>query len=166
MKSLLFQRAAWTYAVVGDTQKTAQALGQADEALTNTVADDPAPEWASWAHNATELQIMAGRCWTELHKPLRAVPVLETAMAAYSDSHARDKALYLSWLADAYLDGGEMDAAVAVTSDALTLAADVASARPKQRLSAVLDRFKGHESATGVAELLARRPLDPVQVSG
>lgn len=164
VKSLLYQRGAWTYAVAGDAQRTAKALGLAEDALSNTEASAAAPDWAGWAHNTTELQIMAGRCWTELHKPLRAVPALEAAMADYDDSHARDKALYLSWLADAYLDGGELDAAVSVTDHALTLATDVASSRPQQRLGAVLDRFEGHESEPCVSELMARRPLNPVQV--
>ena len=53
---------------------------------------------------------------------MRAVPVLESALARYDDSHARDKALYLSWLADAYLDAGEVERAAAVTSHALASA--------------------------------------------
>lgn len=164
VKSLLYQRGAWTYAVAGDAQKATEALGLAEGALTDSAVGAPAPEWAGWAHSTTELQIMAGRCWTELHKPLRAVPALEAAMADYDDSHARDKALYLSWLADAYLDGGELDTAVAVTDHALTLAADVASSRPQQRLDAVMDRFEEHEAEPGVSDLLARRPLNPVKV--
>lgn len=166
VKSLLYQRGAWTYAVTGDAHKAARALGLAEDALSDTKVDAPAPDWASWAHNTIELQIMAGRCWTELHKPLRAVPALEAAMADYGDSHARDKALYLSWLADAYLDGGEVEAATAVTDHALTLATAVASSRPHQRLGAVLDRFEQHETEPGVSDLLARRPLNPVQVGG
>lgn len=163
VKSLLFQRGAWTYAVAGDMEKTARALGLAESALS-APNGEPAPDWAVWAHNPTELRIMAGRGWAELHKPLRAVPALEDAMADYDDSHARDKSLYLSWLADAYLDAGELGEATAVTDHALTLAANVASERPQQRLNAVLDRFQGHESASGVSDLLARRPLNPVQV--
>lgn len=108
---------------------------------------------------------MTGRCWAaELHKPLRAVPALETAMANYDDSHARDKALYLSWLADAYLDAGELEHATAVTNHALDLAAGVASARPQERLGSVLARFEAHSSVAGVSDLPARRPVNSVQV--
>lgn len=163
VKSLLFQRAAWTYAVDSDMEKAAKSLGLAEDALSDP-NDEPAPDWAAWAHNPTELRIMAGRCWAQLHKPLRAVPALEAAMADYDDSHARDKSLYLSWLADAYLDAGEVADATAVTDHALTLAADVASARPQQRLNALLDRFHGYETEPGVSDLLMRRPVDPVQV--
>ena len=163
VKSLLYQRGAWTYAVAGDAEQTARALGLAEEALGAPVTE-AAPGWAAWAHNTTELQIMAGRAWAQLHKPLRAVPVLETALAAYDDSHARDKALYLTWLADSYFDAGELEHATAATSHALDLAAGVASARPQQRLVEVLTRFEPHSSAPGVTDLLGRRPLNPLQV--
>jgi tetratricopeptide (TPR) repeat protein len=163
VKSLLYQRGAWTYAMAGDAERTAKALDNAQKALTATDGEE-GPDWARWAHNSTEWRIMAGRCWAELHKPLRAVPILETAMSEYDDSHARDKALYLSWLADAYLDAGELEHAVSVTGHSLDLADGVASVRPRERLGAVLSRLEGHESAAGVKDLLARRPVNPVKV--
>ena len=51
-------------------------------------------------------------------------------MRQYDDSHARDKALYLSWLAEAYLDAGEVEHAAQVTNNALDLSAGVASSAP------------------------------------
>jgi hypothetical protein len=166
VKSLLYQRGAWTYAVGGQPEHAARALGLAEEALTSANMDAPGPDWASWAHSPTELQIMVGRCWTELHRPLRAVPAMEAAMAQYDDSHARDKALYLSWLADAYLDAGEAEPAAAAIHRALELSASVASARPYERLNAVLGRLDAYKTAPGVADLLARGPLNPVEIRG
>jgi hypothetical protein len=164
VKSLLYQRGAWTYAVAGQADKAAWALGEAESALTASADDGYGPEWALWAHNPTELQIITGRCWTELHRPLRAVPALEAAMAQYNDSHARDKALYLSWLAEAYLDAGEVEHSATAATRALDLSADVASARPQQRLSVVMNRLEPHQSVPEVADLLAQRPLNPVEV--
>lgn len=97
---------------------------------------------------------MTGRCWTELRRPLRAVPVLEKALEAYDDRHARDKALYLSWLADSYLAAGEVEQAAAVTGRALDLSAGVASVRPRQRLEPVLQQLDGHRTLPVVAEVL------------
>jgi hypothetical protein len=37
--------------------------------------------------------------------------VLEAALTRYDDTHARDKSLYLSWLADSYLTAGEVEQA-------------------------------------------------------
>jgi tetratricopeptide (TPR) repeat protein len=164
VKSLLYQRGAWTYAVAGQAEKAAWALGEAEAALTVSADDGYGPEWALWAHSPTELQIITGRCWTELHRPLRAVPALEAAMAQYDDSHARDKALYLSWLAEAYLDAGEVEHSATAVGRALDLSADVASARPQQRLSVVMSRLEPHQSVPEVADLLAQRSLHPLQV--
>ncbi|WP_445185142.1 helix-turn-helix domain-containing protein [Pseudonocardia sp. Cha107L01] len=164
VRSLLFQRGAWTYAVAGDAQRTARALAQASDALGADSPAGSAPDWAAWAHNQTELEIMAGRCWTELHRPMRAIPALEAAMSRYNDSHARDKALYLSSLADSYLDAGEIEHAAVTLGRSFDLAEHVASSRPGQRLNSVLLRLQPHALVTEVGELLARRPLNPVQV--
>ncbi len=82
------------------------------------------------------------------------MPVLEAALARYDDSHARDKALYLSWLADAYLAAGEVEQAAAVTSRALDLSSGVASVRPRERLEPVLGRLGEHQALPAVAGVL------------
>lgn len=165
VRSLLFQRAAWTFAVAGNAEQATRVLGRAEVALTIGESGHLAPDWAAWAHSSTELQIIAGRCWTQLHRPLRAVPALESAMADYDDSHARDKALYLSWLADAYIDAGEVEHASAALGRALDLSANVASARPQRRVAEVAGRLRDdYADAPAVAELLARGPHNPVQV--
>jgi hypothetical protein len=78
----------------------------------------------------TEAQIVAGRCWTELHRPLRAIPVLESGLAAYDDSHARDKSLYLTWLAESYIDAAEIEQATSVMNWALDLSAGIGRCQP------------------------------------
>jgi tetratricopeptide (TPR) repeat protein len=157
VRSLLFQRGAWTYAATGDVQRTARALAQASQALGADPSHGAGPDWAEWAHNQTELEIMTGRCWAELHRPMRAIPALESAMSRYGDSHARDKALYLSWLADSYLDAGEVEHAAVTLGRSFDLAENVASSRPGQRLNSVLSRFEPRGSVAEVGELLARR---------
>lgn len=163
VKSMLYQRGAWTYAITGRPEKTAWALDRAAEAMSEPTRE-PAADWAAWAHDPLELEIMTGRCWAQLHRPMRAVPVLESALSRYEDSHARDKALYLSWLADAYLDAGEIEQAAVVTSHALDLSSLVASTRPQVRFAEVLQRFEPYAQVTGVSELLARGTLHPLQV--
>ncbi|MEI5100489.1 hypothetical protein RB200_20610 [Streptomyces sp. PmtG] len=129
-----------------------EALAEAD--------GQPQPDWAAWV-DRTELDIMTGRCWAELSRPLRAVPVLESALARYDDNHARDKALYSSWLAQAYLTAGEAEQAAAVASRALALADGVASVRPRKQLAPVLAELSAarYRTLPLVAEVLeqARR---------
>lgn len=152
VRALLYERLAWAHAVSGHADETERALDAAHAALAE-VDGTPQPDWVAWV-DETELQIMSGRCWTELRRPLRAVPVLESALARYDDSHARDKALYLSWLADSYLTAGEVEQAATVTGRALNLSSGVASVRPRERLEPVLQRLGGHRALPAVADVL------------
>ncbi len=152
--ALLSERLAWANAVAGNAAATEAALVAAEAAL-DEADDTPQRDWVAWV-DRTELQIMTGRCWTELRRPLRAVPTLESALAQYSDTHARDKSLYLSWLATSYIHAGEIEQAAAVTGRALTLSAEVASARPRQRLKPVIAQLSSHRSLPAVADVLER----------
>jgi hypothetical protein len=154
VRALLHERKAWACAVAGLATETERALHDARAAL-DSVSAGPQPDWAAWVDN-TELQIMSGRCWAELGRPLRAVPELEEALARYDDSHARDKALYLSWLADAYLSAGEVEQAASVVGRALDLTEGVASVRPRHRLVPLLKRLGSHRNMPAVASVLKR----------
>lgn len=142
VRALLHERRAWTCAMAGLPQETERALKEAEHAL-HSADGSPQPDWVAWV-DERELQIMGGRCWTELRRPLRAVPILEAALAGYDDSHARDKALYLSWLAESYFTAGEVEQAAVVTCQALDLTNGVASVRPRRQLSPVLERLAAH----------------------
>ncbi|MBT2529879.1 XRE family transcriptional regulator [Streptomyces sp. ISL-99] len=152
VRALLYERLAWAYAVAGNAGETERALNAAEVALSE---DDgtPQPDWAAWV-DRNELQIMTGRCWTELRRPLRAVPVLEEALAHYDDAHARDKSLYLSWLADSYLSAGEVEQAASTTGLALELSAGVASVRPRQRITPTVQQLSAYRELPAVAEVL------------
>lgn len=161
VRALLYSRAAWTFALDGDADATARCLGRAEEAFA--LADGQTPDYAAWI-DETELAIMTGRCWSELHRPLRAVPVLESALAKYSDSHSRDKALYSSWLADSYIDAGEIEQAADVVKSSLAVMGNVASVRPRERLVAVASRLAEHGELLVVRDLLGGHPLHPLDV--
>ncbi|MDQ0941782.1 XRE family transcriptional regulator [Streptomyces sp. V1I1] len=158
VRALLFERRAWAHAKAGQAKETEQALGQAEEALTGNGSDRPGPDWSSWV-DTRELQIMKGRCWTELHRPLRAVPALESALADFTDAHARDKSLYLTWLAHAYLDAGEVEQSATVITKAMDLSTGVGSVRPQQRANEFLLRLQPHRTIAPVAELLDRAAM-------
>ncbi|WP_225882053.1 hypothetical protein [Streptomyces aureocirculatus] len=154
VRALLHERRAWACAVADMPVEAERSLVAAREALAGADGQ-PQPDWATWV-DRTELDIMTGRCWAELRRPLRAVPVLEQGLAQYDDSHARDKALYFSWLAQAYLTAGEAEQAAAVTSRALALSDGVASVRPRRRLEPVLARLSAarYRALPAVAEVL------------
>ncbi|TDC60339.1 XRE family transcriptional regulator [Micromonospora sp. KC207] len=151
VRALLHLRAAWAHALAGDNAATDRHLGIGTTCLTEH--DDRAePDWVYWV-DRTEAEIMTGRCWTVLHRPVRAIPALEQALAQFDDTHARDKALYLSWLADAYLDANEVEQACATAALAVRLSGGVGSVRPGQRLESVLDRLQPYTAMPCVVEL-------------
>lgn len=150
-RAMLQSRRAWSFATTGDQDSAARAIDNARDALE--IADD-APSWCAWMNHA-ELDIMAGRVWSVLHRPDRAIPALERTLSAYPDEWARDKALYLTWLADAYLDAGDDERAISSTEHALDLAGRTASVRPLARVREVAQRCAA-QNLPG-AKSLARR---------
>ncbi|GAA2104075.1 hypothetical protein [Actinomadura alba] len=155
VRALLFERAAWAHALSRSDENVVQAaLTSGAEALVDG-GERPDPHWATWV-DRTELDIMTGRCWTALGRPLRAIPALEGALANYDDTHARDKALYLTWLAEAYLDAGEVEQGADTLSGAIALSADVASVRPHRRIHEVLHRMRRDAALPAVNGLLER----------
>jgi hypothetical protein len=154
VRALLHERLAWAYAVAGHVSETERALSAAEAALADS-GGAPKPDWVAWV-DQDELRIMTGRCWTELRRPLRAVPVLEDVLTRYDDAHARDKSLYLSWLADSYLAADEVEQAATVAGRALDLSTGVASVRPRQRLEPTLRRLSAHRGLPVVAGVLER----------
>ncbi|MGW3074769.1 MULTISPECIES: helix-turn-helix domain-containing protein [unclassified Kitasatospora] len=154
VRALLWDRLAWQHATNGNANATERALAAAEEAIREE-ADRPEPDWVYWI-NLDEISIMTGRCWAELHRPLRAIPALESALSRYDDTMARDKALYLSWLASAYLDAGEIEHSAAITGKILDLSQGLASTRPAGRSRILLHRLQQHRQLSPVAELLER----------
>lgn len=137
VKALLLERSAWAHAVAGDARTADTALSQAREELHRP--DDR----------------------TELRRPLRAVPVLERVLVTFDDTHGRDKALYLTWLASSYLQAREVEQAAATLSRAHELAAGVASVRPSVRITAVARQLQPHRGVPEVAEVLDRIAVSP-----
>ncbi|AZQ32641.1 XRE family transcriptional regulator [Streptomyces cyaneochromogenes] len=157
-RALFFDRVAWAHAKAGRThaQQAMRALGEAHEALTQE-APDPAPQWAYWV-SREELEVMDARVYTELARPLRAVPLLRSVLERYDATHARELALYLSWLAVAYADANEPEAAAETAARMFELSADVASERTSERGRVVLRRLADYDDVPEVRELLAEHP--------
>ncbi|MCG8925624.1 helix-turn-helix domain-containing protein [Lentzea sp. CC55] len=152
VRALLLERMAWTHAVAGQADETERALATAAE-VVHQASSRPEPDWVFWV-DEDEIKIMSGRCWTQLRRPLRAVPLLEDALSRFDDTHARDKAIYLTSLAHAYLDAGEVEQSATITQRAIDLAMGVGSVRPVERISNVTDRLRPHRSLSSVTSVL------------
>jgi hypothetical protein len=96
------------------------------------------------------VEIMAGRVWTQLGRPLRAVPILERATAGYGEDTGRETALYLTWLAESLLQANEVERAADAATRALRLSRRAGSARADERVSAGRDLLVRHRGTAAV----------------
>ncbi|WP_262700552.1 MULTISPECIES: helix-turn-helix transcriptional regulator [Streptomyces] len=156
-RALYLDRVAWAHTKAGGVehgQAAIRALGEAGQALSEDSAGTESPAYLYWVE-AGELRVMESRVYTELHKPLRAVPLLREVLGEYDATHARELALYLSWLAVALADANEPEEAAAVAERVISLASDVASERTAERVRVILRRLEGYADVPEVAALLA-----------
>ncbi|MFJ9619224.1 hypothetical protein [Streptomyces noursei] len=151
-RALFFDRIAWAHTRVGEAQPAMRALGQAHDALAD--ADDvEAPTWAYWV-SREELEVMDARVFTELHRPLRAVPLLTHVLSRYDATHAREVALYRSWLAVALADANEPEQAAEEARRVVIASTDMASDRITSRARVVLHRLEEFKEVSEVGDLL------------
>ena len=87
-KALLLERVAWADAKSGDLVSCERALGQVEENFDHAKPEDD-PDWVYWL-NREEIDVMAGRCFTELKQPARAEPLLRTATSGYDNALVRE----------------------------------------------------------------------------
>lgn len=128
VRALLLERVAWATARARDADGSHRALDAVDDLYEQRSPDNGEPEWVYWLNRA-EINVMAGRCLIELGKPAQAEPLLADAIAGYDRDHAREVALYQTWLAEAYANTGELDAARATVDRARRAADRVNSTR-------------------------------------
>ncbi|MFG2140288.1 helix-turn-helix transcriptional regulator [Streptomyces sp. NPDC048650] len=155
-RALYIDRVAWAHTKAGGSesaQRSMRALGEASEALAKDSAGTESPAWLYWV-DAGELQVMESRVYTELRRPLRAVPLLRDVLSRYDATHTREMALYLSWLAVAYADANEPEEAAATAERVISLSADIASERTAERVRVVLAHLSAYADVPEVRAVL------------
>ncbi|ASU84711.1 XRE family transcriptional regulator [Nocardiopsis gilva YIM 90087] len=151
-RALFWDRIAWAHTKTGDARSAMRALGEASDALSDHGEEDD-PAWLYWV-DAGELQVMEARAYTELRRPLRAVPLLNDVLSRYDATHTREMALYLSWLAVAYADANEPEQAADIARQVLELSADLGSDRTDERTKVVRASLEPFRDIPEVREAL------------
>jgi transcriptional regulator with XRE-family HTH domain len=136
VRALLLERLAWASARSRDHVRTRRVLDAVDDAYESRSPGVAEPEWVYWL-DRDEIDVMAGRCLIELGSPNTAAPLLARAISSYDANHAREVALYLSWLAEAYARAGTVDAARHTLARARKIAQGINSARLDLRINQV-----------------------------
>ena len=105
--------------------------------------------------NREEIDVMAGRCFTELNLPGRAEALLRNATSSYDNALVRENALYLSWLAEDYILLNEIELAAETATRVLELGSRADSARTDERLrhlTRLLRRYNDVQAVVGFLE--------------
>ncbi len=152
-RALFLDRVAWTQTRAGEPQAALRALSEAHEALS-AEGGRQAPPWAYWV-SREELEVMDARVFTELHRPLRAVPLLTDVLSRYDTTHARELALYRSWLAVALADANEPEQAAEEAQRIIELSGELSSDRTAARTRVVLKRLQPYAAVPEVRNVLA-----------
>jgi tetratricopeptide (TPR) repeat protein len=151
-RALLLERVAWASAKSGDLRTCERILGQVEDAFSGGPRDND-PDWLYWL-NHDEIDVMAGRCYTELRQPDKAEPLLSAALARYDQTHARENSLYLSWLAEVYVQLGEIDHAAEIATRVAVIAARTNSARTDTRLRYLAGQLAPYGATPSVANFV------------
>jgi tetratricopeptide (TPR) repeat protein len=149
-RALLLERVAWAAARSGDLRDCERTLGMVEESYSAGPSDND-PDWVYWL-NREEIDIMAGRCYTELGNPRRAESLLTSAIARYDQALVRENSLYLSWLAEDYAQLGEIEHAAGIATQMAALAAGTNSARTDTRLRYIASQLGPYRGTASVAE--------------
>lgn len=151
-KALILERVAWADAKSGDLKSCERTLGLVEENFSQARPEDD-PDWVYWL-NQEEIEVMAGRCFTELKQPARAEPLLRHATSGYDNSRIRENALYLSWLAEDYILLNEIDLAAEIATHVMELGSRADSARSDERLRHLVRLLRRYKDVPAVTDLL------------
>ncbi|MFE3171823.1 helix-turn-helix domain-containing protein [Amycolatopsis sp. NPDC059090] len=135
-RALLLERVAWAYAKARDSVAARRTLDAVDDAYEARSAGVKEPEWVYWL-NRDEIDVMAGRCFIEIGQPAEAAPLLTRAIGRYEATHAREVALYQTWLAESYARAGFLDAAREVIQEARASSTGINSLRLTRRVEEI-----------------------------
>lgn len=134
VRTLFLERLAWASAKAGEHEATRRTLDEVNETYERRGPEEP--EWVYWL-DRKEIDVMAGRCLIELGRPADAEPLLSSAIASYPAEHAREIALYLSWLAESHARAADPDAAWESLRRARSYVDTMPSERASSRLADV-----------------------------
>ena len=149
-QALLQERIAWAHARAGELRETQKALAEAELAYEQRNPGED-PPWMYWL-NRDEIDVMAGRCYTELHRPRWAESLLRNVLDRYDEDRVRENLLYTSWLAESYVQTQDIDQAAAEATRALILSTRVNSSRSRERVQFLRRRLAGAPHARSVRE--------------
>jgi transcriptional regulator with XRE-family HTH domain len=149
-----FRRAiAWS--LMGDAASTNAEISNARR-LLDDAQDKSLAEWYAFVHQA-EMDAIEATCAMGLGQPRRAEGLLSGAIGTYGDRFGRNRALLRVRLAQARLDGRQVEGAVEAADAALEdLAGEVVSWRINTEFDRAIAALSAYPDVPGVQEVIDR----------
>ncbi|MDT3398704.1 XRE family transcriptional regulator [Streptomyces sp. B1866] len=152
--AMLAARQARALAKAGDATGCFRALSRADDLVDQGPSEDD-PSWAYWV-TRPDIDVLAGSCLLDLGRPADAQQRFAAAHATYEPGYVRTHAMYLSRMATAHLQQGELDAACDFATESLTLLADLNSARSTDQLRDFAKQLAPYRDNPAASDFLDR----------
>ncbi|GHG12547.1 MULTISPECIES: hypothetical protein [Amycolatopsis] len=168
--AILAANEAWAFAMGGDEQAALTRLGEAEAAFAEAGSwPEPRP-WESFFRE-TDMAAMRGTVLTELATAVaarhsgEAIVQLSGAADRYGADMARSRSLTLIMLAQNHALRGDFEEATRIGEEAVGLAAQLGSVRPKDRLAPLerlLREHRGDAAVRGLADRIGRYRAEPL----
>lgn len=152
--AMLAARQARALSKSGDAAGCYRALGRAADLVDQGSCDDD-PAWAYWVLRP-EIDMLAGSCLLDLGRPARAQVKFTEADAAYGPEYVRTHIVYLSRMATAQLQEGDLEGACGYADQALDLLTDINSHRSTEQVRDFAVKVAPHGDVPAVRALLER----------
>ncbi|WP_410571237.1 hypothetical protein [Amycolatopsis sp. cmx-4-61] len=159
--AILAANEAWAHAMGGDEHAALTRLAEAETAFTEAGSwPEPRP-WEAFFQE-TDMAAMRGTVLTELATVVaarhsgEAITQLARAADRYGADMARSRSLTLVMLAQNHALRGDLDEATRIGGEAVDLAGNVGSVRPKDRLAPLERLLTRHRGDAAVRNLLHR----------
>ncbi len=153
-RSLLFLRRARARAALSQKTDCYRDLSSSEKELDTNCAD-AAPNWCSWMSQA-DLAVDSGRCLLDIGRAALARDRISEGMALLPVARSKTKAVFLTYEAASFLETGEIEQALAVTTTSLDLASQIGAERCVAQIRELAPGFRRYKSTDGVEELLER----------
>ncbi|SEO74261.1 tetratricopeptide repeat protein [Actinacidiphila rubida] len=160
MTAMLYARACRAHARAGDHHAADRAANAAIDAYNHAGPRTEDPACVYWV-NRGEIHQLLGSSALNLGKPKAALRHFTDATTvnpteAYDgDAFPRGHAIYLARLAEAHLDLGDLDTAVATAQDAIERMGGISSARGTTTLTDLRSKLARHRGVPIVRDFLA-----------
>jgi hypothetical protein len=151
----LYVRKAYALAMLQDESACAAAVSK-PRTQVDKFEPESDPPWLYWVTSA-EITAGAGDCLLQVGRPDQAATLLETGIALFDETFARDRQVYLAHLADALARPGkqrDMDLAANCGLAAVHLAESLRSARSTACLRDLYRQMQSHASVPAVKDFL------------